>query len=399
MMIKPLREACHRRQTAPAWRAAGLPRWALAGLFAGLAAGPGALMAQTQASSPINAVCADGPAVEFRGYTARLENDLFANTDRDYTNGVSLTAISRDIPGGVDPACLPWPLRLQAALIQRLDPAFWQGDSTSPQNVVVKLGQSMYTPTDPTRSDLIVDDRPYAGLLYAGMSWNHRRLDVSNQTETLETREVTLGVIGPLSMARQMQDLVHRVKGVDRFLGWDNQLHNEPALQLAREQKWRDYRGAGSQIEGFALDSIRSIGLRVGNIETSASVGGEVRIGWNMPNDFGSYPIRPGAENRPPTGRFGGGSLPRGRAGAHLFAMLEGRVVGWDFTLDGNLLRRSHSVTRRPLVAQLATGFSVYGPVAGYGLKLAVMRVVRSREFDEQGPRHAFGSIALSVEY
>lgn len=59
----------------------------------------------------------------------------------------------------------------------------------------------------------------------------------------------------------------------------------------------------------------------------------------------------------------------------------------------------SHSVTRRPLVAQVAIGFSVYGPFAGYGLKLAVMRVVRSREYAEQGPRHAFGSMALSVEY
>jgi hypothetical protein len=337
--------------------------------------------------------------IEFRGYTARLENDLFARTDRDYTNGVLLSAISRNIPAGADPACPPLPLRLHAALIRSLDRAFWRGDAASLQNAVVKLGQSMYTPADPARSDLIVDDRPYAGLLYAGLSWNHRRLDVQRQVETLDTRELTLGAIGPLSLARQMQDLVPHVNGIDRFQGWDNQLHNEPALQLAREQKWRDCRGAGSQIEGFTLDAIRSLGLRVGNIETSASVGVEVRMGWNMPNDFGSYPIRPSAENRTPTSRVAGGNAPRGRTGAHLFAMLEGRLVAWDFTLDGNLFRNGHSVTRCPLLAQFATGFSVYGPVAGYGLKLAVMRVVRSREFDEQGPRHAFGSIALSVEY
>ncbi len=384
-------------RTAPTARPA---RWRASRVVAGLAAGVCiAAVAQTSASSPPDESCLGSPAVEFRGYTARLENDLFANTDRDYTNGVSLTAISRNIPAGADPACLPLPLRLHAALIRGLDPAFWRGDAASLQNAVVKLGQSMYTPADPARSDLIVDDRPYAGLLYAGLSWNHRRLDVQRQVETLDTRELTLGVIGPLSLARQMQDLVHHVKGIDRFQGWDHQLHNEPALQLAREQKWRHYRGAGSQIEGFTLDAIRSLGLRVGNIETSASAGVEARMGWNMPNDFGSYPIRPGAENRPPTSRVAGGNAPRGRTGAHLFAMLEGRLVAWDFTLDGNLFRNGHSVTRRPLVAQFATGFSVYGPVAGYGLKLAVMRVVRSREFDEQGSRHAFGSIALSVEY
>ena len=286
---------------------------------------------------------------------------------RDYTNGVSLTAFSRNIPAGADPACLPLPLplplplRLHAALIRGLDPAFWRSDAASLQNAVVKLGQSMYTPADPARIDLIVGDRPYAGLLYAGLSWNDRRLDVQRRVEMLDTREVTLGVIGLLSLARQMQDLVHHVKGVDRFQGWDNQLHNEPALQLAREQKWRDYRGAGSQIEGFTLDAIRSLGLRVGNIETSASVGVEARMGWNMPNDFGSYPIRPGAENRPPTTLVGGGNVPRGRTGAHLFAMLEGRLVAWDFTLDGNLFRNSHSVTRRPWLRSSRPGSASTG--------------------------------------
>jgi hypothetical protein len=194
---------------------------------------------------------------------------------------------------------------------------------------------------------------------------------------------------------------VHRVNKVERFQGWDHQLGNEPALQLAREQKWRDHRGVKSQLAGFSADSIRSLSLRLGNIETSASVGIEGRIGWNMPNDFGSYPIRPGAENRPPTtpALRDGSAQVRARPGAHLFAMLEGRLVAYDFTLDGNLLRSSHSVTRRPLVAQASIGFSVYGPLAGYGVKLSLMRVVRSREFDEQAQRHAFGSIALSVEY
>ena len=392
-----------KRPTARKFGATAL--WLRRGLVMSMAVWVGA--ATAAADGPARAQqtgeCASSPAVEFRGYTARLENDLFADTDNNYTNGVSLTAISRNIAGVVDRGCLPLPLQLHAALIRQLDPGFWGvgTDASRPQNVVVKMGQSMYTPTDPARTDLITDDRPYAGLLYVGLSWNRRRLDEQAKVEMLDTREVTLGVIGPLSMARQMQDLVHRVNGVERFQGWDHQLGNEPAFQLAREQKWRDYRGADSQLAGFSADSIRSLGLRVGNIETSASVGIEGRFGWNMPNDFGSYPIRPGAENRPPTALEprAGSARARGRAGAHLFATLEGRLVAYDFTLDGNLLRSSHSVTRRPLVAQAAVGFSVYGPLAGYGFKLAVMRVARSREFDEQGPRHAFGSIALSVEY
>lgn len=348
--------------------------------------------------------CPDGQAIRLRGLTARLENDLFVDTDRNYTNGVSVTAISHDVPGELDPNCLPWPARLHAALIRRFDPGFWRddGDPAQAQNVVVKIGQSMYTPADPDRTDLIVGDRPYAGLLYAGLSWNRRRHDPKSDIEKLDTREITLGVIGPPSLAHEAQDLIHDLRGFDKFIGWQNQLRNEPAVQLAREQKYRDYRGSATIIPGFAADTIRAFGLRLGNIETSASAGIEGRIGWNLPNDFGSYPIRPAAENRPPapaslsaqTDRFAAV-----RPGAHLFAALETKIVAHDFSLDGNLLRESHSVTRRPFVLQAALGFSVQRPIAGHGVRLAVMRVYRSREFEEQRGRHSFGSIALSVEF
>lgn len=378
-------------------------RTALAAAAFWLAVLPGAAATGAPAE-PAQGDCAGENAIRFRGLAARLENDLIANTDRDYTNGISITAISHDIPRTIDPQCLPAPVRLQARLIGRFDPGFWRdGDeATRSQNVVLRFGQSMYTPGDPTRADLIAGDRPYAGLLYAGLSWNRRRLDRATNVETLDTREVTLGVIGPASLAREAQDLVHGLRGFDRFLGWRHQLHNEPALQLSRERKYRQFRGAGAHIPGFSSDAIRSFGLRLGNIETSASYGIEGRIGWNLPNDFGSYPIRPGAENRAPSApRPAGGQPPpwRARTGAHLFAMLEGKAVARDFSLDGNLFRNSHRVHRRPIVGQAAVGLSLHGPVAGLKMKLDLMRVWRTREFDEQRTGHAFGSVNLSVEF
>ncbi len=385
---------------ARAWRGAAARLLAASLCVAAVAATANA--ADGPAHAPPSARCTGTSAIAFRGLTTRLENDLIANTDRDYTSGVSVTAISRDIPGEIDPDCLPLPVRLHARLIGALDPGFWHDNGQTPraQNVVFKFGQTMYTPGDPTRTDLISDDRPYAGLLYVGLSWNRRKLDEKAKVETLDTRELTLGVIGPLSLAQHAQDLVHDLRGFDRFLGWKHQLGNEPALQLARERKYRDYRGPEAQIAGFSVDSIRSFGLQLGNIETSASYGVEARIGWNLPNDFGTYPIRPGAENRPPAPSAQTGLEPaRARAGAHLFAMLEGKVVAHDFSLDGNLFRASHKVSRRPLVGQAALGFSVHGPVAGVEMKLALMRVWRTREFDEQRSRHAFGSINLSVEF
>ena len=352
--------------------------------------------------------CTAEEAITFRGLTARLENDLFVDTDRNYTNGVAFMAVSHDIAGNLRTECLPAPVRLHAELIKRMNPGFWSdaANMAHTQNVVVKFGQSMYTPNDPLRTDLITDDRPYAGLLYVGMSWNRRSHDAPNATERLDTREITLGVIGPWSLARQSQNLVHDAIGEDRFLGWDHQLKNEPALQLAMDRKFKDYRGSAAITPGFSADTIRSIGVRLGNIETSAALAIEGRIGWNLPNDFGSYPIRPGAENRPPSAaaaarRTPGDGTAAGapRAGVHLFGTLEAKLVAHDFSLDGNLFRSSHEVTRQPWVAQAAVGFSAQGLVAGHGVKLAAMRVYRTREFEEQTSRHAYGSVALSLEF
>ena len=349
--------------------------------------------------------CSANQTLHWRGGSLRLENDLFAGTDRNYTNGASIVLVSRDLEGPLAPDCLPFAVGMFAAFIARANPDFWQAGGTEGpvQNVVLRFGQSMYTPTDKARTDLIVEERPYAGLLSMSLAWNRRWRAPGRRVEILDTRELTLGVIGPWSLAEQTQNLVHDLRGIERFHGWDNQLHNEPAFQLAWERKIRPL-ASGAVRPGFGNDVIGSGALRIGNIETSASLGVEARAGWNLPNDFGSYPIRPGAENRPPSALAQGrGGVTQGagapRPGVHAFVSLEAKAVAWDFSLDGNLLRDSHRVQRRPFVAQAAAGISSQWQVAGHGLRLAVMRVWRTQEFRGQSGSHAFGSVAASLEF
>lgn len=358
--------------------------------------------------APSNKECTPNELIKFRGGTARLENDLFTNTDQNYTNGVAFALVSHDMTGRLRSECLPLLVRLHADLIKFINPNFWSdaGDSANTQNVVVKFGQSMYTPADNTRTDLIVDDRPYAGLLYMGLSWNRRKHEPQTNLEMLDTREITFGVIGPWSLAQQSQNVVHDAIGSDRFEGWQHQLENEPVIQLALDRKFKNYRGAGAITPGFSADSIRTLGLRMGNIETSVALGIEGRMGWSLPNDFGSYPIRPGAENRPPSAASihsarsdGANNATNLGIGVHVFGTLETKLVAHDFSLDGNLFRSSHSVTRRPWIGQAAVGISVHGLLAGHGVRLALMHVYRSREFKEQKNNQEYGSVALSIEF
>lgn len=360
-------------------------------------------LALALAAGPAAGACRAADKLQWRGATLRLENDMFTGTDRNYTNGVALALVAHDLDGAVRPDCLPPGPRLLARVLERVDPGFWaDAVDGAARNVVLRFGQSMYTPEDKARTDLVRDDRPYAGLLYASVAWNRRAALPGTGWEMLDARELTLGIIGPWSLARQSQDFVHRARGIERFQGWDHQLRNEPALQGAIERKYKRA-ATGAVHPGFATDFTASHALRLGTIETSVSAGMEWRAGWNLPNDFGSYPIRPGAENRPPSAAVGlrdaaapGAAAPR--PGAHAFLTVEARAVARDFSFDGNLFRASHHVTRRPWVAELAAGISGQWRVGVRGMRLAVMRVWRTREFAEQRGHHAFGSIALSME-
>ena len=169
------------------------PIWAATALLlAGAALGSNAARSAELPLSIDLSHCPPEQSLRWRGGTLRLENDLFTGTDRNYTNGVALTLVSRDLQGALRPECLPRPIGWYARFIGWADPEFWRdsGAQASSQNLVVRFGQSMYTPEDKTRTDLIADDRPYAGLLYLGLAWNRRIHPQAASYEMLDVREL-----------------------------------------------------------------------------------------------------------------------------------------------------------------------------------------------------------------
>lgn len=140
----------------------------------------------------------------------------------------------------------------------------------------------------------------------------------------------------------------------------------------------------------------------MGNIETSANLGIEGRIGWNLPDDFGSFTIRPGTESRSsailPVAHTATKAIAS-RSGFNFFSILELKLVGYDFSLDGNLFSSSHHVTREPLVSLSAIGLSFLTMLKQRSYKLTIMNVYQSSEFKEQSSHHAYRSIGLSIDF
>ena len=148
-------------------------------------------------------------------FTFYLENDMFADTDRAYTSGVRLTLISPDLTDYRENPKLPdW----SYTIIERLpfinEPGFQRA-------VFLSVEQNIYTPEDLTRSDLIKDDRPYAGITYLAIGFH------SKSSHRMDSLELDLGIVGPHSYAEQCQTKIHEWIDSTDPQGWDNQLEDE----------------------------------------------------------------------------------------------------------------------------------------------------------------------------
>lgn len=315
-----------------------------------------------------------------------FENDLFSETDQNYTNGVRASWVSPNVDDYLEDERLPVWVREITPYLPLFDPS---DDPAVQRNVVISLGQQIYTPEDIERTTVDPNDRPYAAWLYGGIAYHSRTRNKMN------TAELNLGIIGPWALGEEAQDFIHDVRGFDKFNGWDNQLHNEPGFQLVYEHKNRVARGRISPF--LEYDTILHAGGSLGNIATYLNGGAEFRFGWNLPQDFGTSALRSGGDNSAPgigDGRYQRGSRDH-NLGVHAFISMDGRWVLRDIFLDGNTFRSSHSIDKEALVGETAFGVAALY----HGWKLSFARVHRSREFKGQTEGHNFGSVSLSYSY
>lgn len=324
-----------------------------------------------------------------------LENDMFADTDQQYTNGIRLSWTSPDLTSYLDDKNLP---ALARRYNRHITSRLGMFDDNPPKqeeivrNLVITLGQEMFTPEDNERTTIDPNDRPYAGWLYLGMGYHLKH------KQRMDSAILNIGMVGPASMAKEAQDLVHDLRGIKKFNGWDNQLNNELGLQLVYERK---YRTPVKRLKGaLEYDIIWHGGASLGNVATYFNAGTEVRLGWFLPDDFGTSSLRPGGDNSAP-----GSKDPRTQSitgysreqnyGLHGFIAFDGRWVLRDIFLDGNTFSDSHSVNKKSFVGDFSIGASML--IEDW--KISYARVFRSKEFDTQGENHSFGSFSASYSF
>lgn len=326
-----------------------------------------------------------------RGYlTFYLDNDLFAGTDRNYTNGVRLSWISEDQP--------LFDFLPAKGLLERIasDPqsvgllAGFHPDSVREERLTFNYGlsltQLMFTPEDLESTVQPPGERRYAGWLGLGFSVHARDRRAVNSVELI------LGTTGPRSLAKEAQDLVHDLRNFDRFQGWDEQIPNEVTLDLSFLQKRRaTFLPEGPR--GLRADGLFEWGTRLGTFRTAARLGGFFRLGFNLPTDFSDPRLSAVAYSH----RYFDSRDDRTRDwSAYLLFGATGNGILHDATLDGPLFRSFDTGnTREPWVGELFLGFGLRWQT----VEFSYVHTWRSREFEEKGSgTFDFGSLAVRLQ-
>ncbi len=251
----------------------------------------------------------------------QVDNDFFFHTDRWYTSGVRLARLKDGLEVG--------------------------------------LLQEIYTPEAKHWQPGVADRAP-TGRLLASLA----RHDVT--PAVFQTVELTAGVRGPGSGARQLSDAIHRVVSAPE-VDWRRQLPNQ-------------FDGAVAAVRSQRIGPVTlHLGAQLGNQVAFAHGGFEARVGEGASRLL-RFAATPGIATAPGWSAY---------AGASVRGVARNELISRNYDPAGDELTRGKAVTR------IATGLSWTGAWGAATFDLAQ----ESREFDAQRVGHRFGSLAVQFSF
>lgn len=304
-----------------------------------------------------------------------VENDFLQlrtrRTDNFYTNGIRIEYLTSSKE-----------VKLLDLLLLGL-PA----DNTSSLFYGISLSQNMYTPSDIKVSDLMVNDRPYGGWMYASLS----RISTDRIEERRLKSELSLGVIGSISFAEETQKIIHELINSPEPMGWDHQIKNDVGVNyhLAYE---------GHLLRNKNADIWELVGILRGNAGTvftnggagllfRAAVKGKLNPYFSEDFDLGTIPVKAANQKA-----FSG-------IRSFLFARPIGNLVAYNAMLQGGVFNRESEYLVgnkdiRRFVFDLDYGVVFIAP--GLNSSLVIGQAIRTKEF-LIGQTHRWGYLTLSI--
>jgi len=270
-----------------------------------------------------------------------FDDDIFGGSDDFFTGGWSLQRHGPAVRSW-DELNLSWPSRWIVHFIPGISGGQGQWVRRG-----MGLNQIIQTPENLGETELIVNDVPYAGVLGLANSW------AALSDERINVFQIYLGMLGPLSMAEEVQTFFHNDLGLGTDpKGWDNQLGNELVVNL-NYMLSRKIGHVGQCHSGFGADLSYTGDVGLGNLFSQAQAGLQARMGWRLAEGFAQNPdiAGRGVLVDPVLGR----PLP-GKTRFYFSAGMRATLLAYTVLLDGNTFKESHSVDYDPYFAQLLLG-------------------------------------------
>ena len=245
----------------------------------------------------------------------RLDNDLIYGSDDYYTNGLYLGFVN--LSESFDKSIFPNFIGHGLAHLPGLNP---DGRMVSSS---FSFAHRMFTPHDIQNRDFIPDDMPYSGQLLLSVSAG------TQNSKHLDAWTLSIGEIGPVTRAAELQFDVHYSLFAPEAEGWNYQLKNEVIVNLFYEHRFRFFElGKSNRI----FDTMLAGSGGLGNLTSFAELGFGFRLGWNIPNDFylpTSKYVNPMIGIMPTT-------ASKRKLSCYFFANISGAYVLNNIALDGN---------------------------------------------------------------
>lgn len=307
-----------------------------------------------------------------------LDNDALAQSDDDYTSGIQIGWVSgylKSFTEGPVPSSLgswldTWPM---------------MHGTTKQRFISHSVSHRIFTPGDTQTSLPIEGDLPYSGLLFATFT--------AGAQDSIRMDAVSLhyGIVGPSARGDEIQNEFHRLINADPVNGWDNQLRDEPLINVNYEQRRRlyDFRSHSA----WRGDVIGQAGGAVGNLISMATLGIGVRYGWNMRDDFAIPPQFFGEEtigSRPY-------STSNRKPSVWFYALANGSYIGHAIFWDGNSYKDSPSVDYDPIIGRLYLGIA--GSMGNWGASFAITKTTVPWENPEDKSSQTYGRVGITYSY
>jgi len=310
------------------------------------------------------------PWVSAGQWHLQVDNDFIFSDDGYYTNGFMLGWESAPVQN----------------LNDTISPIRWQSLFSFKQNNAqrawgVTLTQQMWTPAEIKIETPQPYDRPYAGYLA-----------IESHTATYAERWaqknwLSMGVLGPASGTKNIQQMIHKILGASTPNGWKHQIENQLTVQIAYEVDALIVRtdAFNSTFTGETQWELSGLShSQAGNFRSETELGLTFRWGTNLADSFGRLSQH--------SGQFGNILAADNSSSWMLFSRA---YIGYRFndqTLDGSLPYDSHVELENN-----QTGFTTGIIWARPDWSLAWSFNTYTKEFQSDTDRwHGYGSLIFS---